>query len=1153
MTQTGVYVGNDPADFASYSKWVGGTPGNVLTYLNNDSWKAFDSSIGWATSLWRNTATPSIWSVPLTVWGTSLEQVATGDFNDHFLKAAQALAQTKASSDGNIYVRVGWEFNGSWMPWAANGHEAAFIKSFQNLVDTFRSVSDKFKFVWDTTNDGGNMNPEKAYPGDKYVDVIGTDVYYSTQWDGTDAAKGFKGEVTRTYGLQWQQDFAAAHGKATAISEWGVASDNAAPYVQAMTKWMTDHNMVYENYWDSNADYSGKLSTGANATAGAAYKSAISSLQGAATSSPLTAPTVAITSSGGLTNTLAVKLAGTVGLSDAGTTVHVLDGVKEIGTALVQADGKWSAAVSLLNQQGTHQITVTDTNAIGTGRSSSVSYTVDTVAPVVKLGLVQDTGTSSTDKITTNAALTGTAEAGAKVTLSEGTTALGSVTADNTGHWNFTPTGLKLGAHTILASQTDAAGNTGSDTFAFTLQNAPTVAITSSGGLTNTLAVKLAGTVGVSDAGTTVHVLDGVKEIGTALVQADGKWSAAVSLLNQQGSHQISASDTNAAGTGKSSSVSYTVDTVAPVVKLGLVQDTGTSSTDKITTNAALTGTAEVGAKVTLSEGTTALGSVTADSTGHWNFMPTGLKLGAHTILASQTDAAGNTGSDTFAFTLQNAPTVAITSSGGLTNTLAVKLAGTVGVSDAGTTVHVLDGVKEIGTALVQADGKWSAAVSLLNQQGSHQISASDTNAAGTGKSSSISYTVDTVAPVVKLGLVQDTGTSSTDKITTNAALTGTAEAGAKVTLSEGTTALGSVTADNTGHWNFTPTGLKLGAHTILASQTDAAGNTGSDTFAFTLQNAPTVAITSSGGLTNTLAVKLAGTVGVSDAGTTVHVLDGVKEIGTALVQADGKWSAAVSLLNQQGTHQITVTDTNAIGTGRSSSVSYTVDTVAPVVKLGLVQDTGTSSTDKITTNAALTGTAEAGAKVTLSEGTTALGSVTADNTGHWNFTPTGLKLGAHTILASQTDAAGNTGSDTFAFNLQNSAPTSTSVTHTVAQGYEVVTTETNRLVTDRFDFSWQRTGAEIVTKDTPGKTIDQHFNKDWQQVSAEIFETTQDGNRAVKSFYDSSWHLTHAEIDTFNILGQNFGSTHEVFDGNWNITTWMAYSGKHLDGIILS
>ncbi|MCJ2105112.1 hypothetical protein MKK70_06900, partial [Methylobacterium sp. E-041] len=106
MTQTGVYVGNDPAAFAAYAKWVGSTPGNVLNYLGNGDWSGFDSSIGYEVSIWKATPASKIWSVPLTVWGTSLEQVATGAFNDHFLKAAQGLAQTKASSDGNIYVRV---------------------------------------------------------------------------------------------------------------------------------------------------------------------------------------------------------------------------------------------------------------------------------------------------------------------------------------------------------------------------------------------------------------------------------------------------------------------------------------------------------------------------------------------------------------------------------------------------------------------------------------------------------------------------------------------------------------------------------------------------------------------------------------------------------------------------------------------------------------------------------------------------------------------------------------------------------------------------------------------------------------------------------------------------------------------------------------
>jgi hypothetical protein len=304
LTQSGVYVGGDPAVFPAYSKWAGRNPSNVLNYLNNDSWSGFDSSIGWATELWKNTGISNIWSVPLTVWGTSLEQVATGAFNDHFLKAAQGLAQTKPSSDGNIYVRVGWEFNGSWMPWAAADHESAFVQSFQRLVTTFRSVSDKFKFVWDTTNDGGNLNPEKAYPGDKFVDVIGTDVYYDTPWDGLDAAKAFQGEVTRAYGLQWQQNFAAAHGKATAVSEWGVASNNAGPYVQAMIKWISDHDMVFENYWDSNANYSGRLDNGQHPNAGIAYKAAIAALDGGASApAPVSTPT-------GGTDTLVFKVSG---------------------------------------------------------------------------------------------------------------------------------------------------------------------------------------------------------------------------------------------------------------------------------------------------------------------------------------------------------------------------------------------------------------------------------------------------------------------------------------------------------------------------------------------------------------------------------------------------------------------------------------------------------------------------------------------------------------------------------------------------------------------------------------------------------------------------------------------------------------------------
>lgn len=279
MVQTSVYVGNDPASLSAYTRWMGKAPDDVLFYLNNDSWKAFDSSIGWAVNLWKPSNTPVIWSVPLTVTGTSLEQVATGAYNSHFLQAAQALAQSKPSSDGNIYVRVGWEFNGSWMPWSAQGHEAAFVQSYQNLVNTFRSVSSEFKFVWDV-NAGGSYDPSKAYPGDKYVDVVGMDVYYTKEWDSADPHAAFLNKVNQSYGLQWQQDFAAAHGKATAISEWGISADTSGPYIQDMVKWMSDHHMTYENYWDTNAaNYPGEIDNGQYPTSAGIYQSAIASLQ----------------------------------------------------------------------------------------------------------------------------------------------------------------------------------------------------------------------------------------------------------------------------------------------------------------------------------------------------------------------------------------------------------------------------------------------------------------------------------------------------------------------------------------------------------------------------------------------------------------------------------------------------------------------------------------------------------------------------------------------------------------------------------------------------------------------------------------------------------------------------------------------------------
>ncbi|VFS89393.1 Uncharacterised protein [Kluyvera cryocrescens] len=57
--------------------------------------------------------------------------------------------------------------------------------------------------------------------------------------------------------------------------------------------------------------------------------------------------------------------------------------------------------------------------------------------------------------------LTGRAENNATVTIYDGNTVLGTVQANSTGQWSFTPTlPLGDGPHSLSATVTDSAGNT---------------------------------------------------------------------------------------------------------------------------------------------------------------------------------------------------------------------------------------------------------------------------------------------------------------------------------------------------------------------------------------------------------------------------------------------------------------------------------------------------------------------------------------------------------------------------------------------------------------------------------------------------------------------------------------------------------------------
>ncbi|HLG85041.1 MAG TPA: Ig-like domain-containing protein [Bradyrhizobium sp.] len=465
----------------------------------------------------------------------------------------------------------------------------------------------------------------------------------------------------------------------------------------------------------------------------------------------------------------------------------------------------------------------------------------------------------------------------------------------------------------------------------------PVVTISTTGATTNKATQTIAGHVTSTEAtpGATVTLYDNGTQVGTATVGGDGSWSSSVSL--SEGSNSIVAKDTDAAGnTGASSAVVFTLDTVPPVVTISTTGATTNKATQTIAGHVTST-EATPGATVTLYDNGTQVGTATVGSDGSWS-SSVSLSEGSNSIVAKDTDAAGNTGaSGAVVFTLDTiAPAVTISTTGSLTNQVKQTIAGHVTSTEAtpGATVTLYDNGTQVGTATVGSDGSWSTSVAL--SEGSNSIVAKDTDAAGnTGASSAVVFTLDTVPPAVT---ISTTGSLTNQAKQTIAGHVTSTEAtpGATVTLYDNGTQVGTATVGSDGSWS-TSVALSEGSNSIVAKDTDAAGNTGTSApVAFTLDTIPpTVTIGTTGGTTSQATQTISGTVTTTEAapgGTVVLIdtLNGVAtQIGTATVNADGSWSTSVTLAGS-GANDVVAKDTDAAGNvGASVPVTFNL-TVTP-------------------------------------------------------------------------------------------------------------------------------------------------------------------------------------------------------------------------------
>jgi large repetitive protein len=266
-------------------------------------------------------------------------------------------------------------------------------------------------------------------------------------------------------------------------------------------------------------------------------------------------------------------------------------------------------------------------------------------------------------------------------------------------------------------------------------------------------------------------------------------------------------------------------------------------------------------------------------------------------------------------------------------------------------------------------------------------------------------------APTLALAAASDSGVQG-DHITNvvTPTLTGTGVAGDIVTILDGTTPTGTATVAADGNWSTVSSTLADGAHNLTATQSGTSGNVSPAspvlalTIGSTLPAIPTLVLdpASDSGVKGDDRTNIAKPVitGTAEGGTTVTLTDAGTVLGTTMADTGGTWSITAGTPLNEGANSLTATSTDAAGSSASGSLTVTLDTTAPTV-------TDTLGTDGVT----VTGAGDPNTPVTISEGGTVVGTAQGDAAGASNFDATSLAPGAHSLVATQTDAAGNTGS----------------------------------------------------------------------------------------------------------------------------------------------
>jgi len=710
-----------------------------------------------------------------------------------------------------------------------------------------------------------------------------------------------------------------------------------------------------------------------------------------------------------ITNDHSLTLSGTAPANDS---IKIFDGTKQIGTTTANASGAWSFNTATL-ADGTHNFTISVT-ANGTSTTSAVqTVTVDTIAPASP-SIVNDS--INGNRVTLN----GTAEANSTIQVSDGATHLGTATTSGSGAWTFTTAALTAGTHNFAATAMDAAGNIsgastaqsvtlGSQALAApTIESFSTDSGTVGDHITNDNTLTL---TGAAAANSTVKVYDGATLLGTVTGNSGGAWNYTTAALTD-GVHNLTATATlNGATSASSAALTETIDTVAPIAPV-IVGDT-ISSADRVTLN----GTAEANSTVTVLEGTKALGTTAANSSGAWSFTTPSLAEGKHDFTATATDAAGNTS----ALSEPLDPVIGPSASTGFpdaTNTgvpAGITLTPYYGDLVITTPGAVIEGLDIHGSVTIAADNVTllnckvtTSEQFVVNSRGVTGTIVQDCELNGLGGTSN------------SMGIIGGQGTFQGNNIYN-------VENGINVEASGvliQDNYIHSLSASGSPHYDGIQMSGGFNDITILHNTVICV----SDGFS---GNAAIYATNDFGGINNVVVEdnQLIGggfTCFVDYKPAKAGTLTGIQFTNNVI---DPGWWGYVTFLNGN-TSNLVWQGNSDLGTGQAVANDNTLSPVSDMPAITAVSTDSGIAGDHITNDntPTLSGTAPANSTVKIFDGTTQVGTTTANTSGAWSYSTSKLADGSHGFSVSVTSNGATTTSTVYTVAVDTKAPTAPTI-----------------------------------------------------------------------------------------------------------------------------